>query len=248
MPVFDIINPVPYYPVGGLHGKLTVTAKLAPGCPATRWRVRPAHSFFAPFRNPPRTGWWGIGCWAFDVGCWMFPISPAIKANQGLSSLIKANGENCKRRGGARSPDCPPCLPPRTGSRFPRQIQPNQSKSSQFKPVSLSRGSYFAVAAPCLGTAGVPALWAWRRSGWHPCARAQRFTPGYDHAGIQPQSGVKTRKNPFKFVKIKIYQESTIRWNPDSARPPQPPSADICVNLRLKFPAPISAVSRDQDL
>ena len=29
-PLFDILKPVLYYPVGGLHGKLTVTAKLAP--------------------------------------------------------------------------------------------------------------------------------------------------------------------------------------------------------------------------
>ncbi len=37
-----------YYQVGSLHGKLTVTAKLAPGCPATPRRVRPAQRCLAP--------------------------------------------------------------------------------------------------------------------------------------------------------------------------------------------------------
>ena len=39
-PAFDISKPVLYCPGGGLHGKLTVTAKLAPGCPAFPCGVR----------------------------------------------------------------------------------------------------------------------------------------------------------------------------------------------------------------
>lgn len=48
---FDISQPVLYYLVGSLHGKLAVTAKLAPGCPATPWRVRPAQRCLAPARG-----------------------------------------------------------------------------------------------------------------------------------------------------------------------------------------------------
>ena len=42
--------------VGSLHGKLTVTANFAPGCPATPWRIRLAGLLVAPSRRLPLAG------------------------------------------------------------------------------------------------------------------------------------------------------------------------------------------------
>ena len=53
-PPFDIPKPVLYYPVGGLHGKLTVTAKLAPGCPAFPCGVRRHDAALEPGDMSPR--------------------------------------------------------------------------------------------------------------------------------------------------------------------------------------------------
>ena len=77
-------------PVGSLHGKLTVTANVAPGCPATPWQARPAHPSFTPFLHQPRTrrGQPVIGHWMLDVSSINPPIkaeTPAIKANRASS-------------------------------------------------------------------------------------------------------------------------------------------------------------------
>ena len=115
-------------PVGSLHGKLTVTAKCAPGCPATPWQARPAHPSFAPSRpRPPR----GAGTAPSPLPLLRNPKSetrtrfppikaktPAIKANQASSRQIPFFGQPARwmgRTGSRKVETCAKVLPLRGG-------------------------------------------------------------------------------------------------------------------------------------
>ena len=140
-----------YYPVGSLHGKLAVTAKRAPGCPAPPWRARPAPHSFALSRRPSRAGW--VQPRPHGQSRQKPQQSRLIKPNQGKRQFFHGPRHSI--------PELPICVYPRSSavtipclpeirelggnarfSRQSRQIKPNQTISSPF-----ACSAYFAVPA-----------------------------------------------------------------------------------------------------
>ena len=154
LPPLASSKPVLYYPVGGLPGKLTVTAKLAPGCPAPPWRARPVPHSFAPSRRPSRAGW--VQARPHGQSRQKPRQSRLIKPNQGKRQILHIYRHSAPklpicvylRLSAVRIPRPPETRAPGSKTRFSRQsrqIKPNQTVSSSF-----ACSAYFAVPAPCL--------------------------------------------------------------------------------------------------